>query len=128
MREGLLRGQRNGGWVGSSLQKEAPSSLTRSVSSQRKLKSRCCMFCRSGSFSVWGAISLSERTRGSSPPPIATWRLPSPTAHFAAICFTVSTFFRLKFLRCAKEETTFPCWSSTSSIVSQEKQERASAG
>jgi formate hydrogenlyase transcriptional activator len=31
---------------------------------QRKLKLRYCMFCRSGSFSVWAAISLSELMRG----------------------------------------------------------------
>src|SRR6266852_5619055 len=128
MRRGLLRGQRNGDWVGSSLRKKAPFSSTRSVNCQQKLKFLCCMFCRSGSLSVWVAISLSERTRGSSPPPIATWRLPSPRGHFAAICFTVSTFFRLRFLHCEKEEKTFLCWSSTSSIVSLEKQERASAG
>src|SRR5438270_13847037 len=128
MREELLRGQRSGDWVGSSLQKKAPSSLTRSGSYQRKLKLRYCMFCRSESFSVWAAISLSERTRGSSPPPIAIWKLPSLRGHFAAICFTASMFFRLRFLLCGKEKKTFPCWSSTSSTVSQGRQERASAG
>jgi len=47
---------------------------------------------------------------------------------FVAICFTVSTSFRLRFLLCGKDKKTFPCWSSTSSLISQEKQERASAG
>src|ERR1700738_2236584 len=128
MREELLRGQRSGDWVGSSLQKKAPSSLTRSGSSQRKPKLRCYMFCRNGNLSAWAAISLSERTRGSSPPPIATWRLPSLRARFGAICFTASMFFRLRFLLCGKEKKTFLCWSSTSSTVSQERQERASGG
>jgi len=35
--------------------------------------------------------------------------------------------FRLRFLLCGKKEKTFPCWSNTSSIISQERQERASA-
>jgi hypothetical protein len=73
-----LRGQRSGAWVGSSLRKKAPSSLTKSVSCPQKLKSRCCVFCRNGSLSGWVAVSRFELTCGSSPPAIATWRLPSP--------------------------------------------------
>ena len=38
-------------------------------------------------------------------------------AHFAAICFTASAFFRLRFLRCVSEEMTFRCWSNTSLIA-----------
>ena len=44
---------------------------------------------------------------------------------FGATCFTGSTFFRLRCLLCGNEEKTFPCWSSTSLIVTQGKQERA---
>src|SRR6266478_2331399 len=128
MRRAPLRGRLSGGWVAASVRKKAPSSLTKSVSCPRKLKLRCCVFCKSGSLSGSVAISLSELTCGSSPPPIVTWRLPSLRVHFVAICFTASTFFRLKFLLCGKEEKTFPCWSSTSSLISQEKQERASVG
>src|SRR5713101_2656453 len=124
MRREPLRGQPSGGWVGSSLRKKAPSSLMKSVSCPRKLKLRCCVCCRSGSLSVWVAISLSELTCGSSPPLIATWRLPSLRVHFVAICFTASTFFRLRFLLSGREEKTFPCWSSTSSIVMQGKLEK----
>src|ERR1700676_1465600 len=128
MRRGLLPGQRNDDWVGSSLRKKAQFSSTRSASYPRKLKLRYCTYCRSGSFSVWVGISLSERTRGSSLLPIATWKLLSPRGHFAATCFTVSMFFRLRFLLCGKEKKIFPSWSNTSSTVSQERLERASAG
>src|SRR6266849_5514383 len=128
MRRAPLRGHCSGGWVGSSLQTKARSSLTKSVHCPRKLKLHSCVYSRSGSLSVWVAISLSELTCASSPPPIVTWRLPSPQVHFAAICSTVSMFFRSRFLLCGKEEKTFPCWWNTSSIISQEKQERASAG
>src|SRR5437879_915229 len=127
MRRVPLRGPPSGGWVGSSLRKKALSSSMKSANCPRKLKLRCCVFCRNVSLSVWVAISLSALTYGSSPPPIATWRLPSLLVHFAAICFTASTFFRLRFLLCGKDEKTFPCWSSASSLISQEKQERDSA-
>src|SRR6267378_2463987 len=128
MRRAPLRGQRNGGWDGSRWRKKALSSLMKSVSCLQKLKSRYCVFCRSGSLSVLVAIKQFELTCGSLLPPIATWRLPSLRVHFAAICFTASTFFRLGFLLCGKEEKTFTCWSNTSSVISQERQERASAG
>src|SRR6267378_1203576 len=128
MRKELSRGHCSGGWVGSSLRKKAPSSLTKSVNCPRKLKLPCCVFCRSGSLSVWVAISRSELTCGLSPPPIATWRLPSLRVHAVAICFTVSTSSLSRFPLCGKEEQTFPCWLHTSSIISQEKQERASVG
>src|SRR5712691_6929498 len=114
MKKGLSLGHCSGGWVGSSLRKKAPSSLTRSVSCQQKRKLRCYVFCRSESLSGWVATSASERTCGSSPPPIVIWRLPSLPVHFAAICFTVSTCFLLRFLLCGKEEKTFPCWLSIS--------------
>jgi hypothetical protein len=42
--------------------------------------------------------------------------------------FIVSTFSLLRFLLYGKEERIFPCWSSTSSLISQEKQERVSVG
>src|ERR1700720_2375267 len=128
MRRVPLRGQLNGGWAGSSLRKKALSSLTKSVSCQRKLKSRCCACFRSGSSSVWEAISISELTCGLLPPAIVTWRLRSQQVHFAVIYFTVSTFFLLRFLLCGKEEKTFPCWSNTSSLISLEKKESASVG
>jgi formate hydrogenlyase transcriptional activator len=54
-----------------------------------------------------------------------TWRLPSPRARSGATCFTGSTFFRLRFLLCGSGEKTSRCWSSTSSTVTQGKQERA---
>src|SRR5713226_9895031 len=128
MRREPLRGQPSGGWVGSSLRKKAPSSLMKSVSCPRKLKLRCCVFCRNISLSVWVAISLSEPMCGSSPPPTAIWRRLSQRVHFAAICFTVLTSSLSRFLLCGKEEKTFPCWWNTSSLISQEKQERASVG
>ncbi len=98
----------------------------RSVNCQRKRKLRCCEFCRSGSSSVWVAISQSELTYGSSPPQIGTWRRPSPRVHFVAIYFTGSTSFRLRFLPRGKEEKTFRCWSNTSSIISRGKRGKAS--
>src|SRR5260370_25596882 len=128
MRRGPLPGQRSDDWVGSSLRKKAPSSLTKSANCQRKLKLRFYVFCRSGSLREWVAISVTQVTCGSSPPAIATWRRPSARAHSVAICFTVSTFFRLKFLLCGKGEKTFPCWLSTSSLTSQEKRERIFVG
>src|ERR1700737_1096500 len=128
MRKELSQGHCSGDWVASSLRKKAPSSLTKSVSCPRKLKLRCCAFCKSGSLSVWVAISRSELTCGSSPPPIVTWKLPSPQVLFVATCFTVSMFFRLRFHLCGTEEKTFPCWWNTSLVILQEKQEKASAG
>src|SRR5258708_10943798 len=126
MSEELSQGLYSGDWVGSSLRKRAPAELMKSVSCPRKLKFRCCVFCRNISLSVWVAISLSEPMCGSSPPPTAIWRRLSQRVHFAAICFTVLTSFLSRFLLCGKEEKTFPCWSNPSSVISQEKQERAS--
>src|SRR6266404_92321 len=125
MRKGLLRAPCSGGWGASRLPKKAPSSLTRWVNCQRKRKLCYCVFCRSGSSSVWVAISQSELTYGSSPPQIGTWRQPSPQVYFVAIYFTVSTSFRSRFLLCGKEEKTFRCWSNTSSVISREKREKA---
>jgi len=60
MRRAPLRGQRNGGWDGSRWRKKELSSLMKSVSCLRKLKSRYCVFCRSGSLSVLVAIRQSS--------------------------------------------------------------------
>src|SRR5882762_3629965 len=128
MRRAPLLGQLNGGWDGSRWRKKALSSLMKSVSCLQKLKSRYCVFCRSGSLSVLVAIRQFELTCGSSLPPIATWRLPSLRVHFAAICFTASTCSPLRFLVCGKEEKTFRCWWSTSSITSHERPESTSVG
>jgi signal transduction protein with GAF and PtsI domain len=46
-------------------------------------------------------------------------------AYFGATFFTDSTSFRSRFPHCANEGRTFPSWSSTLLIVTQEKQGRA---
>ncbi len=78
-----------------------------------------------GTFSLTRSASFLQRLKLLA---IVTWRLPSLWVYFVAICFIVSTFFLLKFLPCGKEEKTSPCWLNTSSIISQEEQERALTG
>ena len=49
-------------------------------------------------------------------------------ARFAAIFFTALTYFPSRFLPCGNGRKIFPCWLSTSSIVTLGKRERTYAG
>jgi DNA-binding NtrC family response regulator len=64
---------------------------------------------------VSGEPSSSRWTRGSSPPPTATWRSRSRRGASGTISTTASTWSRSSFRRCASAATTSACWRIASS-------------
>src|SRR5580658_3735171 len=123
MRKELSPEHCRGGWGGLNLPKAARSFWMKLVSFLWKPRLLCCVFCKRGNSSAWAAIKLFEPTCVSLPPPIATWRLPSPRAPFEKICSIASTYFLSKYLLSASENKIFRCWSSTSLTGTQGRQE-----
>src|SRR5579864_2557796 len=96
----------------------------KSESFLRRPRSLCCVFCRNTSLNVSVELDPYELIFVSSLLRIVIWRQASPRGHSGATSFTGSTFFPLRYPLSGSEEKTFPCWSSTLSIVTQGKQGR----
>ncbi len=93
----------------------APFSSTKLASFRWKLKSPCCVCCRSANLSGSAALRPSGPTCASLPPLIAICREQLTPQPFAATCFTGLTSFLSTCRRSEKEKKTFRSWSSISS-------------
>src|SRR5580658_10702050 len=104
MRRAPSRGQLSVVWDALNWQRKARSSWTKLESSPQKLRLLFYGFFRNANLSASEDPDRYRPMFGLLPPPIATWRLPSPRVLLGATSITGSTSFPSRCPLCGNEE------------------------